>query len=72
MDNQKTGKEDNQPLLDTASLKTYINDENLNDLPKEDRDRKSKEEPKSEDFEPFKDPAHLKRLKKDTPTEDKN
>ncbi|MCA9765955.1 MAG: hypothetical protein KC455_06015 [Carnobacterium sp.] len=65
-------KKDNPSLLDAASLKTYINDENLNQLPKEERDEPSIEESKPEDFQPFKDPAALNRLKEDTKTKDKN
>ena len=65
-------KKETPSLLDTASLKTYINDENLNELPKEERGQKLKEESKPKDFQPFKNPAQLNRLKEETPPEDKN
>ncbi|WP_034549621.1 hypothetical protein [Carnobacterium funditum] len=71
MDNLGTGKGHENTVRDAAALRTYINDENLNELPEEELDRETKEEPKPEDFEPFKDPEKLKKLKKETPSEDK-
>ena len=71
MDNPGMGKGNENMVRDAAALRTFIDDENLDELSEEELDRKTKEEPNPEDFEPFKKPDKLKQMKKDTPTEDK-
>lgn len=71
MDNPGTGKGNENIIRDAAALRTYLNDENIDELPEEELDKELNEEPNPEDFKPFKDPENLKKIKKDTSHEDK-
>lgn len=65
------GKDKENTLRHSAALRTFIDDKKLQDISEEGLDRDPKNEPKPEDFEPFKDPEKLKEIKEDTPAEDK-
>lgn len=69
MDNPGMGKENT--LRESAALRTFIDDEQLEEISEEGLDKDPENEPKPEDFKPFKDPEKLKEIKEDTPPEDK-
>lgn len=71
MDNSSMGKENENMVRDAAALRTFVDDENLEELSEEELDKETTKEPNPEDFKPFKKPDKLKKMKKDTPAEDK-
>ena len=72
MDNPGMGKGNENMVRDAAALRTFVDDENLEKLSEEEElDKEPTEEPNPKDFEPFKNPEKLKKMKKETPPEDK-
>ena len=68
---ENPGMEKDNTLRKSAALKTFIDDEKLNDISNEELDEGPKEEPVPEDFEPFEDPKKLKEIKDEATLKDK-